>query len=905
MKTRQAEERKFFALLAILAVLLVPAALGAQEQPTQHGSVELGVRGMTGDVDGRRDLQTSTPLSLQTSRLNEYRDLKNGLFLRNLQASFDHILGSNYFTIQSQNSLFNDQSWLATFGQYGKFKVQFRYDETPHIFSNTTRSLFAWSAGAYRLSPGIRNQLWGAANINPTLITNTYDPAVATAANAVLMPSLASAANAVASADPFTNTALVRKGAAAGINFGPSPNWNVSFLFSRERETGTRPIGLALGGGVEAPEPIDYRTDVYKAGGEYGRERWGVQFGYQGTTFENYNSTLTIDNPFSPAPNTALNLGGQCPTVAAACVTSTANGDIPKTVLNIGGKNYTISSVTGQGKMDLYPNNRADSLSFAGAFDLMKNVRVMASIVPGWMKQNDPFLPYTTNLTAGASPALPAASANAEKQTLAMNYTLTSHPRKDVELTARYRSYDYNNNTPVLDLTPISNDAAVGTLSHTANTPWSYFRKNAELTATYFLNKKNSVKVGYELEMMDREHREVSHTQENTLAASADMNPNKDLLLRVSYRHSDRISDLFDYESDDPNYAFAQVADSRRFDEAPRLRNRAEALVQYSPQAFQKLTLSASFGTTQDNYNRRVNNETAAGTIAGMGSFYAYGLLKDFSRNYSFDASYAATSAVSVFADYTRENYSTRMAARQLGSLVLSCATLSGGVCIKAGPSTAIYDPINDYTSFNKNLVDTWGVGLDGDLSKKVSFSTFYSLSAAKGNTFNAGVNCAIGSVACRTGNTHWFLDGPVLDGSGAIMLNPNNPAKDASGAVIPGVFLPYNSQPPLFYGGGPTAGNYGLNYPETVSRLHEISATIKFKLTQNLIPKLEYRFEKFTNVDYQTDASLVQGMNPYMFTGAAVDPNDSRGTSKYLFLGASSPSYHAHIVSATLEYHF
>src|SRR5206468_1231333 len=86
---------------------------------------------------------------------------------------------------------------------------------------------------------------------------------------------------------------------------------------------------------------------------------------------------------------------------------------------------------------------------------------------------------------------------------------------------------------------------------------------------------------------------------------------------------------------------------SRRFDEAARLRNRADGLVQYSP--FDRLTLSAFGGTLQDDYNRPggTNNPTPLNFLTGAATttnpYYLYGVLKDISYNYGFDVDYAAT----------------------------------------------------------------------------------------------------------------------------------------------------------------------------------------------------------------------------------------------------------------------
>ncbi len=436
---------------------------------------------------------------------------------------------------------------------------------------------------------------------------------------AVLNPALFSATSALVPTASWVSPSLTRKAGTGIFSINLTPAWDLGFQFGRERQTGTRPLGVLIGGGTEVPEPIDYTTNNLKLGTEYARSSWGFQVGYQASFFNNNIGSVSVANPYSPAPNSTVNVGqvvagtGQCApgAVAPACiaVNTTSNGDLPATRVTIGGRNYTVGSVTGIGKMSLYPDNQAQNVNFAGRFDLTNSVHVVASIVPGWMSQNQNFLPYTTNLTAGASPALPVSSLDGSKQTLAMNYVVSTSPFHKLGLTAKYRSYDYNNNTPTHDFyTNFAQDQAVpATLpAPTEISAYGFNRKTAELAATYALSKSSSAKVGYELEMMDRQHRDVSSTQENSLFTSLDSNLTNKLSVRLSYRHSDRSAQSFDYDAEDPNYNFAtanvilrngstQIASSRRFDEAPRYRNRGDVVLQYSP--LDKLTFSASWGT--------------------------------------------------------------------------------------------------------------------------------------------------------------------------------------------------------------------------------------------------------------------------------------------------------------------
>src|SRR5271167_4240936 len=121
------------ASLAVFALLLLPAAVFAEEPPPERGSVEFGVRYVWGDVYGRPDLQLAPGVSpgcvgcgtpfdplVSASKYEEYRDLRNGFFIKRVNATFDNVLNSkNYVSVQSQKTLYHDQSYLATFGQYG------------------------------------------------------------------------------------------------------------------------------------------------------------------------------------------------------------------------------------------------------------------------------------------------------------------------------------------------------------------------------------------------------------------------------------------------------------------------------------------------------------------------------------------------------------------------------------------------------------------------------------------------------------------------------------------------------------------------------------------------------------------------------------------------------------------
>jgi MtrB/PioB family decaheme-associated outer membrane protein len=844
------------AFLAVFTLLLSPAPFFAQGQDkeTQVGEVEFGVRFATGDVYGRPDLPFQP--SLKTSQFNEYQDVRNGFYVRRFDAKFDNVLHTkNYFELQSQNTLYRDQSYLATFGNYGKFKLQFRYDEIPHIYSDTTRTLFTeTSPGIYSYPALIRQQLQAPVPAGTSL------PSII---NAQVVPQSA-----------FINPLILRRGGTISMGYNLTPHWTVYGRFFRESENGTRPIGLIMnsspsastssGFGVELPEPIDYWTNLVRAGIEYGARRLVVQGGYTGSFFENNIHALTWDNPFRLTNEQITN---------------------PLT-----------------GRMALYPNNQANYLNFAAGTDLAKFLHVTASINPGWLRQDQAFLPYTTNTaitTCGngtqacnSLAVLPEANLGGDVQTLAMNYNVSTATWKNLAAKVNYRYYDWSDNTNSTFLfTPVFGDAAPPAAAD-SHTPFGFTTKDLELTSYWYFAKRSSLKAGYEALWMDRSNRDVAHSLENSFFFSGDWSPLRSLLLRVSYRHSDRKPDSYqDDSATDPvtgadvtcpditNVSFtADQRCLRRFDEAARLQNRGDALLQYTP--FDKLTFSAFGGTLQNNYDLAAGTNSPTplnfltGAAATTKAYYSYGLQKDISYSYGFDVDYALSPQLTFFAEYSREHYYTRMVTRYRtpttgAQTILTC--------------TGCDTPNNDWQSTTRDPVDVYSVGFDVYLSKKLYFTTYYTLSAGKGNV-----------------NSQFLGDPTITTGANAFLLIGTN-------AATP--------------------------YPETVDRNHEVGVVFKYKLTDRVTPKIEYRYQQWDNRDYQTTV-----MTPYMgcvsspppsapvpgcttpILNSATSPTPVPGaaspfypgfvvgdpsSARYLFLGVDQPSYHAHTILATLEYRF
>lgn len=834
--------RKIVRLGLAAIVVLVPPVLLGQDQAPQHGMVEAGARTSWGDVYGRPDLLFNP--ALKTSNYNQYRDLRDGFFVRRFRLNMGDLSGSKYFLdVQSDKSIYKDQSYLVTFGKWSDFKVQFRYDEIPHIFSNTTRTLYTPTARGVLTIPLLTRN---------TLQTLAATPVVGNVVGADLPSTIQTQ---VVPSMPFIVTGIQRRAGTGLISYNFSPETSVVGSFSREHESGTRPLALIFnsspsasltgGYGAEVPEPIDYFTNTVRVMAEHARERWGVQVGYLGSFFRNNTGVLLFDNPFRTTDCVAA--------VTPLVCTSASQGPAV-------------------GRVDLYPDNSANYLTFAGSFRLVKGLYLLASINAGWLRQDDAFVPYTSNAVLEAqTAALPAASLGGKKQTLAMNYTLIEKLGKNFEIKGGYRQYDYNNDTPSREFTPVQGDIAAANLaSPEENTPFGYNKKNMEVTGIWYFAKKSSLKAGYEGEIMDRSHRDVEHATQSGFVAAVDSTLLKNLSFSASYRYSSRNPETYlDETTEEVSGGITgdQIF-SRRFDEASRTRNRGELQISYD--LTDRLSLSGFGGTTQDNYNHRggVNSPTPLNFIAGTANpYYLYGLLKDLSYDAGFDADFVLTKSISLFAEYSYERYYKSMVTRYrvpggVTPTPLDCS-ISGRGCDSAN---------NDWGSTAADHVHIFAVGWDVKLGKRASFNTYYSLSAAKGNVRSGPLG-----------------DPTLLTGPDKFLLTGTNAAVD---------------------------------YPETTSRNHELATVFKYKLTKNLTPKFEYRYTQFDSRDYQTTAitpymGCVSGLagtpvpgctDPLIGTPSPFYPFTvvgDTGAARFLFLGADQPSYRAHYLAVTVEYSF
>jgi len=598
-----------------------------------------------------------------SSKFEEYREIPSGLYLDHLLLSIESKKGLGFAEFRAREAAEEDQSFGLRFGRLGRVEFDLGWDQIPHVFSNTARTLYTRPQENVFLFP---DSVQSAIQAAPT-----------TAAKGAILR------------DALNNAQPVELGfrqdtGTVGVKWSPTPEWNLGVNFRTTRKDGTMPIGVGFGspGGtlVEIAAPVETTTNEATARVEFARERYQVQFGYTASIFENDDPSVILDNPLRITDS---------PTAGPS-----------------------------RGQIALPPDNIAHTFNLSGGLTLPMRSRLTATFVAGWRLQDEAFLPHTINSSLAGSPLLllPAQSPDAKVRTLLGNVVFTSRLLPNVTLNARYRIYDLDNNTPVLTFPGhVVNDQTL-VAEERFNVPHDYTKQNAGADVTFRPFQPLSLKTGYEWERWDRDDaREVTVTNEHTVKGGADLTPWSWLLVRGSYAKSWRDGGAYnpfahlahtvapeELEGAIPASQFPLL---RKFDEADRVRDKVTTLAQITP--IETLTLTATYSFAFDDYTSS-----------------SYGLTKGRNWSASADVAYSPVPWLSLFADYTREEFKSEQRSRY-----------------RPVTGTTVFDfPDFDWVSKNIDVVDTFGIGLDATLlPKRLNLRLGYSLSIAEEDvdTFN------------------------------------------------------------------------------------------------------------------------------------------------------------------------
>jgi MtrB/PioB family decaheme-associated outer membrane protein len=330
------------------------------------------------------------------------------------------------------------------------------------------------------------------------------------------------------------------------LGLTPSPSWDTKFEYSHVSKTGGRPIGMALGGPSnttrETPEPIDQTTQDFRLSQSYTQPRFQASASYDLSMFQNAFNSMSTMNPQQVAD------------------TKTAGAAV--------------------GRLALAPNNSAQTASAFVAGNFPLRTRVVASGTYSWWAQNEPFIPPTSNSVYFNDPNyLPSrTSLDGRVTTTVFNASLSSHPLKDLSVSARFRSFQYKNNTDsvVVDTLVISDRSLSGGAT-TAYVPHSTTDYSVGATYRVLPNVHLGASVAWQTMTRDSAERNVVTTNETTPKVSVDFTGLDWVTLRASYLTGSRRGSAYHIIASNENPTF------RRFDEADRNRERTNFEAEFNP----------------------------------------------------------------------------------------------------------------------------------------------------------------------------------------------------------------------------------------------------------------------------------------------------------------------------------
>lgn len=335
-----------------------------------------------------------------------------------------------------------------------------------------------------------------------------------------------------------------------GGEFDGAPGWRTELHYTHETRDGRRLMGSNfITTSSQLPGPVDFVTDQIDWSARYETDRGAVGLSYFGSFFSNKRNELVWDNPF-----TALAPGAD------------------------------------QGRSALAPDNNYNQLGLNLSYELGPVWRLNLNGSLGRSKQDERFLPYTTNPLI-ATTALPRTSPGGEVDIRHVDLQLSGDLGAQIAWLEglrgklSYRYYERDNGTPQADYSYVEGDTFPGGVA--TSLPYGYRRQKLSLTGDYDLARllwpgsgyPIRLSAGWDHEEWDRTFQEIRNSSEDRGWVRLRLSPLSWLAFDARFGAANRETDPY---VTDPQGSAPQNPLLRKFNLADRERDFWDLGVQLS-----------------------------------------------------------------------------------------------------------------------------------------------------------------------------------------------------------------------------------------------------------------------------------------------------------------------------------
>jgi len=704
----------------------------------------------------------------------------------------------------------------AEFGEQGKFRLTFGYDEivknrsdsyqTPYLGAGTNNQTLPanWATNLRNCSvqrfTGVGGVVGTAGCGNYYVTQNTGTAQAVPTGDALRLTA--------AEKSDFQNFNLStqRKKSDLGFSFNFDSQWQFSAGARHETKQGAQtigqPIGSATGSQVTLAQPIDYTTNMFDAKLSWKGARGFAEGAYYGSIFQNGIQSTTYQDPyFSSAVPSAI-------ATLAASATSAGGA--------VGTLNYPFPDL---GRFSSAPNNQSHQFKLTGGYDVTKTTKLVGDYSYMRNTQDQAYIPYATGVWQNTR--LPATSLNGEVVIQAFNLKLTDRTFKNLKLGAAFKYDDRDNRTPgttgwkftEADLqtpfTPGTLPTANNGLMNVAGgvsavrpsgvgviTTLPYHRRVEQwnLDADWSFSKGQALKAGYENQKLQRhcsatvfDCANVGELKEDSWRLEYRNNLLENVTGRIGYVNGNRTNSTY---TNSPYLGAGLAPDTlTRFMYADRKRDKLRASVNW--QANDALDFTVGYDYNKDRF--KLGENPAGITALYPAGGQPIGLSNAKTDAFNLDASYRATEQVFFNVFYSHENVSSLLVAN-----------------VNPAGAAGFSDP--SWSADMKEKVDTYGVSvkllqvasrwdLGGDYIRSHATSP-YALTAGLGAVSTAATYNGIAGTFSDFPNT--FSTSDTLRFSAKYSIDKKSAIRFSYG------FQKLSSADPLMYNGLQTGAATG-----------------------------------------------------------------------------------------------